>query len=73
MFQNPPTSAFRGYKNLRDIIGTKLTENGKVKRESTYNIHGKCTPYLANNRTLCCKQVANTTTFRSNQTNRSIT
>ena len=31
---------------------------------------GKCTPCLGNNRTLCCKQVADITTFRSNQTNR---
>ena len=30
----------------------------------------KCTPCLANNRTLCCKQIIHTTTFRSNQTNR---
>ena len=36
----------------------------------TNKIQGKCTPCLANNRTLCCKQVVYTTTFRSNQTNR---
>ena len=33
-------------------------------------MQGKCTPCLGNNRTLCCKQVANITTLRSNQTNR---
>ena len=57
-------------KNLRDIIGTKLIENGKVKRKFTNKIQGKCTPCLTNSRTLCCKQIVHTTTFRSNQTNR---
>ena len=51
-------------------IDTKLIENGKVKRKFTNKIQGKCTPCLANNRTLCCKQIVHTTTFRSNQTNR---
>ena len=69
IFQSPPILAFRRNKNLRDIIVTKLIENGKVKRKFTNKIQGKCTPCLANNRTLCCKQVVYTTTFRSNQTN----
>ena len=68
IFQNPPILAFRRNKNIRDIIGTKLIEKGKAKRKSTYNIQGKCTLCLANNRILCRKQAANTTTFRSNQT-----
>ena len=70
IFQNPPILAFRRNKNLRDIIGTKLIENCKVKRKFKNKIQGKCTPCLANNRTLCCKQIVHTTTFRSNQTNR---
>ena len=70
IFQNPPILAFYPKKALRDIIGTKLIENGKVKRKFTNKIQGKCTPCLANNRTLCCKQIVPTTTFRSNQTNR---
>ena len=70
IFQSPPILAFRRNKNLRDIIGTNLIENGKVKRKFTNKIQGKCTPCLANNTNLCCKQVANRTTFRSNQTNR---
>ena len=70
IFQNLPILAFRRNKNLRDIIGTKLIENCKVKRKFTNKIQGKCTPCLAKNRTLCCKQVVHTTTFRSNQTNR---
>ena len=70
IFQNPPILAFRRNKNLRDITGTKLIENGKAKRKFTNKIQGKCTPYLTNNRTLCCKQIVHTTTFRSNRTNR---
>ena len=60
IFQNPPILAFRRNKNLRDIIGTKLIENGKVKRKFINKIQGKCTPCLANNRTLCCKQIVQT-------------
>ena len=44
------------------------TANSKGNLPTTYKVN--CTPCLANNITLCCKQVANTTTFRSNQTNR---
>ena len=70
IFQNSLILALCRNKNLRDIIGTKLIENGKVKRRFTSKMRGKCTPCLANNRTLCCKQVIHTTTFRSNRTNR---
>ena len=70
IFQNPPILAFRRNKNLRDIIGTKSIQNGKVKSKFTNKIQGKCTPCLANNRSLHCKQVVHTTKFRSNQTNR---
>ena len=70
VFQNPPILAFRQNKNLREIIGTKLIENGKVKRKFKNKIQGKCTPCLANNRTLCCKQIVYTAKCKSNQTNR---
>ena len=70
IFWNSAILAFRQNKNLRDIIGTKLIEKGKVKRKSTNNMQGKCTSYLANNRTLCYKQVTNATMFRKNLTNR---
>ena len=68
--QNPPIFAQRWNKKLRDIIGTKLIENGKVKREFTNKIQGKCTSCLTNKRSLCCRQVVHTTTFKSNQKNR---
>ena len=68
MFQNPSILAFRRNKDLRNITVTKLIENGKLKKKFTNKM--QCTPCLGNNRTLCCKQVANITTFRSNQTNR---
>ena len=32
IFQNLPILAFCRNKNLRDIIGTKLIKNGKVKK-----------------------------------------
>ena len=48
IFQNPPILVLRQNKNLRDIIGTKLIENGKVKRKSMNNIQSECTPCLAN-------------------------
>ena len=48
IFQNPPIFVLCQNKNLRDIIGTKLTENGKVKRKSTNNIQSECTSCLAN-------------------------
>ena len=70
IFENQPISAFRRNKNLRDIISTKLIENSKVQKKFTNKIQGKCKPCLANNRTLCSKQILHTTTFRSNQTKR---
>ena len=70
IFENLPILAFRENRNLRGIIGTKLIENGKVKRKFTNKIQGKRTPCLANNRTLCYKQIVHTTMFRSNQANR---
>ena len=66
IFQSPPILAYWQNRNLRDIIGTKLIENGKVKLKFTSKIQGKCTPCLANKRTLCCKQVIHTATVRSN-------
>ena len=47
-------------------INWKRQRKGKF----TNKIQDKCTPCLANNRILCCKQIVHTTTFRSNQTNR---
>ena len=38
IFQNPPILPFRRNKNLRDITGLKLIENGKVKRKFTNKI-----------------------------------
>ena len=70
IFQNLSVLAFHRNKNLRNIIVTKLIENGKVKRKFTNKMQGKCAPSSGNNITLCRKQVTNITTFRSNQTNR---
>ena len=70
IFQNPSIFAFRKNKSLRYIIGTKLIENGTFKKNFTNKIQGKCTPCLANNKTLCCNQFVHTKKFRKNQTSR---
>ena len=70
IFRISPILVFCWNKNLRDIIGTKLIKNDKVKRIFTNKIQVKYTPCLANNRTLCCKQIVHSTTFRSNHTSR---
>ena len=49
------------------IIENKLTENGRVKRESINNVKGKYTPCLANNRTLRYKEVVNAISALLNQ------
>ena len=49
IFQNPSILAFRRNKNLRDVIGIKLIENGNVKKKFTNKMQGECTPCLANN------------------------
>ena len=48
IFQNPSILAFRRNKNLRNIIATKLIENGKVKMKFTNTTQGKCTPCTGN-------------------------
>ena len=68
IFQNPPILAFHRNKNFRNIIGTKLIENVKVKSKFTNKIRGKCTPCLGNNKTSAVNK-SQIATFRSNQTN----
>ena len=66
-FQSSPIIAFRKNKNLKQII--KISNNKKLIR-SNNTVNGKSSPCLSNTRTLCCKQVISTTSFKSNQTNR---
>ena len=65
-FQQATILAFRRNRKLKDVIDGKKTEFKKVKRKSVTVAKGKCTPYLSNNRTLCCRQIIKTVTFQSN-------
>ena len=62
--------AFRKNKNLKDILGQKNIRNGKVERKlNIKNKKGWCRPCHSRNFNLCCQQVKNTNSFKSNQTN----
>ena len=67
-FQQSLTLAFRRNQNLKDIISCNKIEFNKMKRKSLTLAKGKCTPYLSNNRTLCCRQLINTITFQITKT-----
>ena len=69
IFNCQPRTAFKQNKNLREFIGSNKIENKKVKKRQTQKSKpGKCSPCLTNLRSLCCKQVRKTTTFKSRQT-----
>ena len=67
-FQNYPFVAFKRNKNLQEIIGGRTIKNGKVLKTNLENKKGKCDPCNTNNSSLYCKQVIDTSTFRSYQT-----
>ena len=69
-FQLPPIIAFRKNENLKQIIGSNKIEHNKKLIRSNNKVNGKSSPCLSNTRTLCCKQVVSTTSFKNNQTNR---
>ena len=69
-FQSSPIIAFRKNKNLEQIIGSNTIEHNKKLIRSNNKVNGKSSPCLSNTRTLCCKQVVSTTSFKGNQTNR---
>ena len=70
IFQSSPIIAFHKNKNLKQIIGSNTIEHNKKLIRSNNKVNGKSSPCLSNTRTLCCKQVVSTTSFKSNQTNR---
>ena len=62
-------TAFRRNKNLKELIERNKIENNKVKKRQIQKLKpGKCSRCLKNLRSLCCKQVRKTTTFKSQQT-----
>ena len=69
IFNCQPTKAFRRNKNLKELIGSNKIEKNKVKERQIQKLKpGKLSPYLTNLRSLCCKYVRKTTTFKSQQT-----
>ena len=70
-FSEKPIIAYKRNKNLRDYIGQTTIENNKVvrKNKTNWKTNGKCSKCLANNRTLCCNQIQQTSKFTSYKTN----
>ena len=66
-------TAFKHNKNLNELIGSNKIEHNKVKKHNYIMKKGKCSPFSANNRILCCKQVISSSTYKSQQTKTSYT
>ena len=72
IFQNEAVAAFRRNKNLKERIGDNKIECNKVEKHNIMK-KGKCFPCSVNNRSLRCKQVIFSSTFKSPYTNKSYT
>ena len=70
VFKDPPMICFRRNKNLNDILGSKTIINNKVLRKSNIKQTGFCKPCYSKNGNLCCKQVLERDSFKSNVTQR---
>ena len=68
MFQNNPFVAFKRNKNLQEIMGGHTIKNGNVFKAYSKKRKGKCEPCNTSKPSLRCKQVIDTSTFRSYQT-----
>ena len=69
-FSTLPIIAFRKSTSLKQPIGTNTFHNNKKLIKTKNNHHsGKCVPCNAT-RCLCCQQLISTTSFKSNQTNK---
>ena len=70
-FSTLPIIAFTKDPSLKQIVGTNTIHNNNEKLIKTkINRHtGKCVP-CNSTRCLCCQQLISTTTFKSNQTNK---
>ena len=69
VFSISPIIAFRKNISLKQLIGCNRIINNKRKlNNGCQSKEGKCSPCRANAKTLCCRQVSITTTFKSNQT-----
>ena len=70
-FQNEPVKAFKHNKNLKELIGSSKVK--KVKKHTSIIKKGKCCLCSVNHKTLCGKQVISSSTFKSQQANKSHT
>ena len=66
-FTKKPFVAFRKNKSLRNIIGQTTIQNNKVVRRNHYG-KGQCQPCYSRSRNQCCKQLQDTTSFKSTNT-----
>ena len=73
MFVNKSTIAFKRNKNKQDLIDGHLIKDGRVAKKKLEKRQGKSKPFNTTRSALCCMQVVNTDTFRSNQTKRVLT
>ena len=67
-FQNNPLVAYKRNKNLQEITGGHTIKNGKVFKAHSKSREGKCEPCNTSTPALCSKQIIDTSTFRSYQT-----
>ena len=67
-FQNYPSVALKRNKNLQEIIEGHTIKNGKVYKAHSKNRKRKCEPCNTSKPSLFCKQVIDTSTFQSYQT-----
>ena len=70
IFKNEPITAFKQNKNIQEIIGTHWIDNGRIKKDLKTLKEGNCTLWRSKAGNVCCKQVKTTTTFKSQQTNK---
>ena len=71
-FGTLPIIAFRKGTSLKQVIGTNTIHNNKKLIKTKNNHHtGKCDP-CNSTRCLCCQHFISTTTFKSNQTKKTI-
>ena len=68
VFQNNPFVAYKRNKNLQEIIGGHTIKNGKVFKAHSKSREGKCETCNTSKPSLCCKQVIDTSAFKSYQT-----
>ena len=68
IFQNNPFVAYKRNKNLQEIIGGHTIKNGKVFKAHSKSREEKCELCSTSKPSLCCKQIIDTSTFQSYQT-----